>query len=226
MGIDLSAIANHNLSFSNPVDFLKQLEKETGLPYFIRRISSYSKAPDILPPDNFKGWIATHFDNTSSLDEEYEKEKSFDLYLENEDLYISSFCFAGFSPNTDCRWYCLVRALTSTKNYADDNLEDVLQEFDEQRKNLFNWLQKFKGSTAVYCCDYTMDVWDFGLTGKTIDEVIAYAKEKYLVHKYPEELSIIQQSDFDAVCRSLIIVDTFSDFSQAGAYRTNHKSFL
>lgn len=215
MGVDLSSISNHNIAFFNPVEFLKKLEIETGYPYFIRRISAYSKAPNILPPGNFKGWVTTYYDNTENLEEEYAKNKSFDLYFDVEDgndLYISAFCFAGFSPNPDCRWYWLMRALTNTVQFESDNLQDILNEFNEKRKILFEWLFKFGGTTAIYCCDHSIDVWELGLTGKTIDEVIVYAKEHYPVYKYPDELSIIRELDFDKVCRSLIIVDTFSDF--------------
>lgn len=213
MGIDLSAIANHNIAFTDPLEFLEQLKEEKGIPYFISYMPRNENISDILPPKDFEGLVITYYDDIENQQEAYEKDKSFDLYYSwvDNDLYISNYCFAGFSPNINGRWYWLVRALTNTKQYADDEFDDILEEFNEKRKILFNWITILKGTTAVYSCDHTADVWEYGLIGKTIEEVISYAKENYPVYKYPDELALMQQLDFDKVCRSLIIIDTFSD---------------
>lgn len=220
MGIDSTHIINHKLAYKEPDEFFRKLKTVTGYDTFLGRMSISKTVKEVQPPSDFVGW-ETYLEDDETLQEKVSNDG------------FSSFCLSGVKPtieievNPHCmeligesfymgRWSGIQYMI----DFIRENGIPDISYYDRQdafymlknRKNLFDYTQKFGSSAMITFCGDIHQKWlDFFYHEKwSLEQFIQWGKEELIYVDFQELIHFDfpkQQPDY----YNVFIYDDFRD---------------
>lgn len=220
MGIDPVHIINHKLAYKEPNEFLRKLKTATGYDTFVGRMSISQQVNEVQPRPGFAGW-KTYLEDDETIEEKVANDGFGTFYLSDAELSIeleaNPHCIELSSePFYMGRWSD-IKHMTDfiRENGIPDKYyysrEDALYML-KNRKNLFEYTQKFGTSAMItFCGDKHMKWLDYFHCEKwSLERFIQWGKEELIYVDFQELIHFDfpeQQPDY----YNVFIYDDFRD---------------
>ena len=218
MGIDLTRLANHVMSYRNADELVTQIERTTGYPVaIVKEVDGKYQ----YPPDGFGGWFV-HVEEGKTLQKLMDEKDLIEFSRRNKKLQWESFYINPFVIRYYAEEFYLGR--WSAVKYLADNIRQEGMPLPHQynahssgwqfqnRRNYFDYCKTLGASASVIFCDDKHQEWlDYFVDEAwTFEQFVEWGKKEFIFINFQELTQFKFPSDPNDYYR-VFIYDDFGD---------------